>query len=168
MKNFTYILLVGLISSLLIVNIAAMESTSGSDSGAAVSAGSDKKDGEKENISGVMQEQVKKTFDECMSALTDSNTRKAACMQSVHLAVKAIGNTAGKIVDATVSTLGAVCATAGALTGCEFLNETDRLCKKKAQVWEKQFAEHPKIVVPIVVGLSVGLAVYFGLRGKRA
>lgn len=85
MKNFTYILLVGLISSLLIVNIAAMESTSGSDSGAAVSAGSDKKYGEKENISGVTQEQVKETFDECMSALTDSSKRDDACHKSAFL-----------------------------------------------------------------------------------
>lgn len=158
MKNFTYILLVGLISSLLIVNIAAMESMSGSDSGAAVSAGSDKKDGEKENISGVTQEQVKETFYECMSALTDSSKRDDACHKSAFLASRVIGNAAGKAADAFLNVLGAVCATAGALTGFEPLNTIGKYGQKKAQDCKVLFTKEHVIITAVVIGLSVSLA----------
>lgn len=33
---------------------------------------------------------------------------------------------------------------------------------------KKYFENNPEIIGSVVTGLSVGLAVYFGLRGKRA
>lgn len=115
---------------------------------------------------GTVEHQATVARNTCITALTDSTQRTEACRKSTFLTARVMSDTAGKIADATVSTIGVLYATAGALTGCKALSKVGKGYSKLGDEIRKYFTAHSDIVEPVVIGLSAGLITYFGLRSR--